>query len=158
MILTILAAGFHFLALGIGLGALFARALHFRGLRRPGSDKRGELKSLFLSNYYWGLAAHLWLITGLLRLFGGVEKTTAFYFHNPFFYIKMALFTLLFALEILPMVTVLKWKKQSRQNGKFPVSKGKLGLFIRLNDMELALLVIIPFVAAAMARGVWLMP
>jgi putative membrane protein len=158
MILIILAAGLHYLALGIGLGALFARGLHFRGLRRPGSDQREELKSAFLSDNFWGLAALLWITTGLLRLFGGLEKSRDFYFHNPFFFIKMGLFVLVFILEITPMVTLFKWRLQSRKKGKLKMPKEKLGLLILLNNLELALLVLIPFVAAAMARGVLLTP
>ncbi|HTC21101.1 MAG TPA: DUF2214 family protein [bacterium] len=158
MILTILAAGFHYLALGIGLGSLFARGLHFRGLRRPGSDQGEELKSLFMADNFWGLAALLWIITGLLRLFGGLEKGRDFYFHNVFFFIKMGLFGLVFLLEILPMVTLIGWRIQSRKKDKLRPPQDRIDLFIRLNDLELAILAILPFVAAAMARGVWMVP
>lgn len=158
MILSVLAAGLHYLALGIGLGALFARGLHFRGLKRPGSDQKEELKCALMADNFWGLAALLWIATGLLRAFAGLEKATDFYLHNPFFYIKMGLFGLVFALEILPMVTLLKWRLRARKGADPKVSRDKMGLLVRLNDLELVLLVLIPFVAVAMAKGIWLLP
>jgi putative membrane protein len=156
MILTILAAGFHYLALGIGLGALFARGLHFRGLRRPGSDKNEELKSALMADNFWGLAALLWILTGLLRVFGGVEKTPDFYLHNPLFFLKMGLFALVFALELFPMITLLQWRLRLRKGVKVLAAKDKMGILVRLNDLEVLLVVLLPFVAAAMARGLWL--
>jgi putative membrane protein len=158
MIFTILAAGLHYLGFGIALGSLFARGLHFRGLRREGSNQGEELKSLFMADNFWGLAALLLTATGLWRAFGGLEKGSAFYLHNAFFFIKMGLFGLVFAMEILPMVTLIGWRIQSRKKGKFQVPMDRLGLFIRLNDLELAMMVLIPFVAVAMARGIWLVP
>lgn len=158
MFLAVLLSGLHSLALGLGLGSLFARGLHFRGLKRPGSNQGEELKSLFMADNFWGLAALLWIATGLLRAFGGVEKTSDFYLHNPLFFLKMGLFGLIFALEIFPMVTLIQWRLKRRKTAQWKVPKDKLGLFVRLNDCEVGLLVLLPFVAAAMARGVWLTP
>jgi putative membrane protein len=158
MFLTILAAGLHYLALGIGLGSLFARGLHFRGLKRPGSNQHEELKSLLMADHFWGLAALIWIASGLWRLFGGVEKAPSFYFHNPFFFIKMGLFGLVFLLEIPPMVTLLQWRRQLRKKGKVAIAKDKMGILIVLNNLEVALVVVIPFVAAAVARGLWMTP
>ena len=40
----------------------------------------------------WGVAALLWLVTGLLRAFGGLEKGTQFYLTSNLFWVKMTLF------------------------------------------------------------------
>jgi len=156
--LTILSAGFHALALGIGLGAVFARGTHFRGLKRSGSNKTEEFKSLFMADTFWGLAALLWILTGLFRVFGGVAKEPAFYLHNPWFHIKMGLFLLVFLLEVLPMLTLLKWRAEFRKKGKVAADRKRLDILVRLNDIELGIVVLLPFVAAAMARGIWLIP
>ncbi len=94
----------------------------------------------------------LWIGTGLLRLFGGVDKTLAFYMRNGFFHLKMALFLLVFALEIVPMVTFLRWRFARREAHEGT----SIDTLIRLNDAEVVLVLVIPFVAALMARGIWL--
>lgn len=64
-------ASVHLLALGIGLGAVFTRARSLQTVRQ-----RPRLRTIFLADAFWGLAAILWLGTGLWRAFGGVEKGT----------------------------------------------------------------------------------
>src|SRR5262249_34587777 len=103
----------------------------------------------------WGVAAALWIVTGLARLLGGLDKATAFYLRNGFFHVKMTMFVLVFALEILPMVTFIKWRVAAKR-GPVPVATTPLGRLIRLNDVEVALVLLIPFAAALMARGAWL--
>ena len=67
-----LAASFHLLALGIGLGAVWCRGRALRGpLDQPG------LRRVFMADGAWGIAALLWLGTGLWRLLAGMEKTPA---------------------------------------------------------------------------------
>src|SRR5690606_12894598 len=56
----------------------------------------------------WGIAAALWIITGLWRLFGGVEKPLAYYLANHRFMAKMVLFVLIVALGISPMITLTR--------------------------------------------------
>ena len=43
-----------------------------------------------------------------------------------------------------------------RSRGGAPTSDANLPLLIAVNDAEVALVVVIPFVAALMARGAWL--
>jgi len=75
-----LLAGFHLLALGIGLGAVWVRG---RALSAR-LDAVG-LRAVFLADNFWGGAAGLWIGTGLWRLLAGLEKDTAYYFHNHLF-------------------------------------------------------------------------
>jgi len=144
----------HVLALAIGFGAVFARGRRLRDLRRAPDDTR-VLARLFQADSLWGLAALLWIVTGLLRAFGRLEKTPDFYLRNGFFWVKMALFALVLALEILPMATFVRWRVR-RARGGAPEAGANLSRLISLNDGEVAIVVLIPFVAALMARGAWL--
>jgi putative membrane protein len=65
-------AALHLLALGIGLGAVWARG---RGLQGE-LDEIG-LRRVFYADIWWGIAALLWIATGLVRAFGGLEKGAA---------------------------------------------------------------------------------
>jgi putative membrane protein len=60
------------LGLGIGLGAVWARA---RALRAP-LDPAG-LRRVFQADGWWGVAAAIWIGTGLVRVIGGLEKGRA---------------------------------------------------------------------------------
>ena len=150
MLASVLSA-VHLLTLGIGLGAIFARGRALRGLA---SGDAGAMKRLFFADNFWGVAAALWITTGLTRVFGAVEKSTDFYLYNVFFWIKMALFALVFALEVTPMVTFIRWRTELKR-GRTPDTT-VAARFIWINDAETALVVLIPFAAAAMARGLWL--
>src|SRR5688572_29321035 len=107
MTLRWLLATLHLLALGIGLGAVWARGRGFRALR-AGPDA-GALRRVFTADTWWGMAALLWIATGLWRLFGATEKDTAYYFQNHVFWTKMALLGLILALEVRPMLTLISW-------------------------------------------------
>ena len=155
MLLRSLVAGIHYLALALGLASVYARGLRLRRLRRAPQD--GEaLAALFRADAAWGVAALLWIATGLPRLFGGLEKASEFYLRNGFFYTKMGLFALVLVLELLPMVTFIRWRKAQRTAAGAPVAGAPLGTLIRLNDLEVAVVILIPFVAALMVRGAWL--
>jgi uncharacterized membrane protein len=67
----------------------------------------------------------------------------------------MGLFATVFALEIAPMVTFIAWRR-AQAAGAAPWTTAPIGRLVRLNDVELALVVLIPFAAALMARGAWL--
>jgi putative membrane protein len=157
--LAAIAASIHYLALGIGLGSAFMRGRYIRALRGASAAERTPtLKALFMADNIWGLAALLWVLSGLARAFGGLEKGTAFYLSNPLFILKMGLFLLLFALETPPMITFIKWrialgKKQSPvrvDDDRF------LERLYRLNTAEVGLLFLIPVIASMMARGIGL--
>lgn len=152
MVAAVLSA-LHVLALGIGLGSVFARGRFLRALR-SGPEPRA-LAGLFAADTLWGGAAALWLVTGLWRAFGHVEKTPDFYLRNGFFWIKMALFVTVVALEIWPMVTFIRWRKARRAGTPLP-GVDRLARLILVDDVQTALVVVLPFVAAAMARGLWL--
>ena len=121
---------------------------------RDGPEAR-VLGRLFAADSIWGVAALLWLVTGLARAFGHIEKAPDFYLRNGFFWVKMTLFAAVFALEIWPMVTFIRWRS-ARRHGR-PLPKfDRLSRLVLVDDLETGLVVVIPFAAAAMARGLWL--
>jgi putative membrane protein len=137
----------HLLALAIGLPAVF-----LRGRALKGQLDADRLRRLLAADNAWGVAAVLWIVTGLLRAFGGLEKGTDFYLRSPLFWTKMGLFLLILLLEIRPMVTFIRWRIRLGRN--LPVdTSGAPGLYT-LNHIELALVVVMVFVAGMMARGI----
>ena len=91
----------------------------------------------------------------LARAFGRVEKAPEFYLRNGFFWIKMTLFVSVVALEIWPMLTFIRWRSARRAGRPLP-QFDRLSRLVLVDDVETALVVLIPFAAAAMARGLWL--
>ena len=70
--LRLLLAALHLIALGIGLGAVWARG---NALNRP--LDRAAMVRAFHADTWWGIAAVLWISTGLWRLLAGTEKATS---------------------------------------------------------------------------------
>ncbi len=145
-------AALHFVALAIGFGAVFARGVAMRRILSLTTKKEAGLRALFFADNAWGIAAMLWILTGVSRAFGGLEKGTAFYLANPLFHLKLGLFALIFALEIWPMVLFVKWRIRLIK-GKPIENLEVLGKLKWINDLEVGLILAIVFVASAMARG-----
>ncbi|MDB5282499.1 MAG: putative rane protein, partial [Bacteroidota bacterium] len=93
MNLKLFIAFIHILVFGIGFYSIWTRANALKKLK----DNSG-LPEVFKADNFWGLAALLWIVTGVWRAFGGLEKGTAYYVHNTAFLIKMLLFGLVFVL------------------------------------------------------------
>jgi len=136
----------HVLALAVGLPAVYLRG---RALRGP-LDAAG-LDRLFAADNLWGAAALLWVGTGLLRAFGGLEKGTGFYLHSRLFWLKLGLFALVFALELAPMLTFIRWRAR-RRRGALPDTTAARR-FYAISHVQMALVIAIVFVAAFLARG-----
>jgi putative membrane protein len=147
MMLRWLLAAFHLLALGIGLGAVLDRAVALRGTL----DGSG-LRRVFRADAMWGIAALIWVATGLWRLFGGVEKGTQYYMQSHVFWTKMGLFVGVFALEIVPMVTLIRWLAASARGDTIDTSTAPR--LARTSMIQAVLIILIVFAATAMARGI----
>jgi putative membrane protein len=141
-----LAASLHLLALGIGLGAVWARG---RALRS--SLDAGSLRQVFFADTFWGLAAVLWISTGLWRLLAGLEKGTGYYLQNHLFLTKMALLGVVLLLEIRPMITLIRWRR-TVSRGETPDTRAA-PLLARISFVQAWLIGLMVFAAAAMARG-----
>src|SRR5689334_13643117 len=142
MIISALLSAVHVLTLALGLGAVYLRG---QALGRPLDD--AGWRRLLAADNGWGAAAGLWIASGLLRVFFG-GKEPAFYWHNGFFWVKMALFGLVFLLELAPMLTFIRVRSAQRRH--VPLPAVPVDLYRRINAIELGLVIAIPFVAAFM--------
>lgn len=145
-------ASLHYVALAIGFGSIFMRGRYLRHLKKSPKDLK-ILKQVLAADGFWGVAAILWMATGFGRAFGGLEKGTDWYLHNPLFFVKMGLLGLVFILEAYPMYIFIRWRISL--GTKTPVKIPSLLLLQWLNDLESILVILIVFVASAMARGLW---
>ncbi|MBL1173639.1 DUF2214 family protein [Pantanalinema sp. GBBB05] len=101
----------------------------------------------------YGISATIVLVTGILRVlyFG---KGTDYYLHNPLFYMKVSGFLLVGALSLYPTISFLTWLKPLRYGAPpslEPVQVDRLSWVIKI---ELFGFLLIPLLAAAMARGI----
>jgi len=106
---------------------------------------------MFVADHLWGLAAFLWISTGLLRVFGGLEKGASYYFHDRVFYVKMGLFVTILILEIWPMATLIRWRIAVRRGA--PVDLTSTPTLARISQIQLGVVVVMVFAATALARG-----
>jgi putative membrane protein len=148
VLISALLSAVHALTLALGLGAVFLRG---RALARPLDDAGWQ--RLLAADNAWGIAALLWIVSGLGRVFFG-GKEPSFYWHNGFFWIKLALFGFVFVLELAPMMTFLRVRSARRRGIALP--RFSVEACRRINSAEIVLVVAIVFAAAFMARGAWL--
>jgi murein DD-endopeptidase MepM/ murein hydrolase activator NlpD len=147
MNLRLLLAWLHLLALAVGLAGVWARARALRDSLRDPED-HGALRRAFVGDAWWGVAAGVWLVTGLWRLIGGTEKSPAYYAANHVFYLKITLFLVIVALEIWPMMTLMRWRtKRDAPNAR---DAGRIEV---ISYVQCALVVAIVLAAVSMARG-----
>jgi putative membrane protein len=146
MLLRWVFAFLHLTALGIGLGAVWARARALRGVAHGRS-----LGPVFTADNWWILALTLWLVTGLVRAVAGLERPAAYYAHNDVFWAKMAVFAAVFVLELWPMTTILQWGLW-RGRGRPFQPRGARRLAV-ISEIQAALLVVTVALATAVARG-----
>lgn len=140
----------HLLALGIGLGAVWARA---QALAARPLDAAAARRA-FAADGWWGAAALLWIGTGVWRLVAGTEKATGYYLHNHVFFGKMGLLLLVLALEAWPAATLVRWRRAAgRAGGEWRPDARAAGWIRGISYAEAALVVAMVGAAVAMARG-----
>jgi len=101
----------------------------------------------------YGISAGLLLIVGLLRVFI-FEKGVNFYIHNPFFWVKMAVFALVALMSIDPTLRFIRWNRTLKEGRPPVISEAEFKRTRLLIHLELAGIVIILLAAAMMARGI----
>jgi len=141
-----LLAALHLLALGVGLGAVWGRTRSLRG-----HLDATALRRVFYADNWWGIAAVVWVATGFARAFGGFEKGGAYYLHSRLFWIKMGLLAIILVLEVIPMITLIRWRIQLRR-GRQPDTTVATRL-VKVGILQTSLVVLMVLVATAMARG-----
>ena len=125
--------------------------VYLRGRALKGPLDNAGLSRLFAADVLWGVAAGLWIATGLMRAFGGLEKGAAFYLASPLFWVKMGLLVAVLLLELWPMATFIRWRI-ARRRGATP-DTARAGALYTVNQLQLVLVVLMVFVASLMARG-----
>ena len=146
MVIRWLFAALHLLALGIGLGAIWSRARAFRGTL----DVSG-LKRVFYADSWWGIAAILWIGTGLVRAFGGLEKGSQYYLHNYLFQAKMTMLVIILLLEIAPMLALIRWRMQVGRGAQPDTHSARP--YATISTVQACVIVLMVLAATAMARG-----
>jgi len=146
LLLRWLLATLHLLALPLGLAAIGNRARALRRTRSP-----ADLPAVFIADNLWGAAAILWIVTGLLRAFGGFEKGSAYYLHDRVFHVKMDLLVLVLLFEVWPMATLIRWRIRVRR--ALPVDTSPAAALARISTVQAVLVVAMVFAATALARG-----
>ncbi len=148
MIAHVVVAYLHFL----GIMTLMATLLAEHVTLQPNMT-RLHLQRLAIIDLFYGLAAGVVLITGLLR-FAYFGKGMPFYLGNPVFYIKVGVFLLVALLSIYPTMRFLSWRRMLKQDNLPEVDAKSVTRLRYLVRLELGLLLIIPLLAVLMARGI----
>lgn len=147
MELRFIIATVHLLTFGLGFYSCWTRASALKKLK----DDTG-IKDVLAADNLWGISAALWLLTGLWRAFGGLEKGSDYYLHNSAFLTKMGLFALVFLLELRPMITFIRWRVLLGR--RQPIDISVAPSLARTSYIELLLLIPIVAMAITMAHGI----
>ena len=110
-----------------------------------------EAKKVIFADAAYGLAATIILATGVLRVlyFG---KGTDYYLSNPFFYAKMSIFIMVSLLSLYPTFTFLSWIKGIRVDMPPSLELTQINRLSWLIKGELFGFILLPLLAAIMAR------
>ena len=150
MVLDAILAALHHLC----VFALFVILATEMTLVRPGISAEGVMRVVRIDGLY-GILAVLALVAGGLRVVYGV-KGAAFYIHNPVFWFKLGLFVVIGLLSIPPTLNYIRWRKALRSNPNALPDIAVIKAMRKFIHIELALLFLLPILAAMMARGIGL--
>jgi putative membrane protein len=139
-------ATLHLLALPLGLGAVWERRRALRSTRGA-----ADLPRVFFADNLWGLAAIIWIGTGLFRVFGGLDKGAAYYLHDRIFYVKMGLLLAILLLEAWPMTMLIRWRIYARRGTSINTTAAPA--LARISLIQAILVVLMVCAATAVARG-----
>ncbi|MCQ4274881.1 DUF2214 family protein [Stutzerimonas degradans] len=142
-----IAAYLHFLAVFLLFALLL---LEHQLLRRPLSFARA--RSLFRTDLLFGIVAGAALVSGVARA-GWYGKGADYYLQNSLFHAKVGLFVAVAVLSIYPTVTFLGWRSALRNRQVPAISAPTARWLTWVIRLELLLLLVIPLLAALMARG-----
>lgn len=112
---------------------------------------RKEISRLSFIDLIYGLAAIAVFAAGLTLWLGGHGKPAAWYGNNGIFHLKLTLLVIMGLISIYPTIFFLKNRKGD-PNEWVSVP----GLIKKLIGVEILILVIIPFLAGLMAKGIGL--
>ncbi len=140
-------ASVHYLTI-FALVAILAIEL---ALVRPGMDA-ATVKRLARIDLGFGLAAVAVILAGLARVFFGL-KGPAYYLGNWIFWTKMGVFALIGLLSIQPTLRFLAWRRLINVDPNALPATNDIARVKRVIHLEAGLILLLPILAAAMARG-----
>ena len=141
MLDLLLAIGHHLLIFGI-FGIICAE---FWAVR-PGLSGAMVARIAKIDLWY-GVLAGAVLVMGFCRAVFAA-KGWGYYSHNAFFWAKLGTFAAVGLLSLPPTLSFMRWRKAAVQPGD-----GDIQRIRRYLHLELALFMLLPIFAAAMARG-----
>lgn len=120
-------------------------------LVRPGIDA-ATIKRLGRIDLAFGIAAVAVLAAGSARVIYGI-KGPAYYLGNWVFWTKMAIFALIGFLSIWPTLRIIAWGRLLKTDPKALPAAEELLQVRRMIHVEATLVLLLPILGAAMARG-----
>jgi putative membrane protein len=136
----------HIVAFGLGIGAVWARGHALRGVPHV-----SDLRRAFLADNIWETAGLLLLGTGLLRLFYVPNVSSSNYLDNHVFIAKLCIIGAILLLELVPMLTLIRWRFAVAQDE--PVRFSSATLIAQISFMQTLLMVLVVLSATATAHG-----
>lgn len=146
----LLLSAFHFLLVFSLVAILAAQSVFIR----PGITASSLRLAATLDRVY-GANAGLLLGLGFARVYWGA-KGSSFYLSNPLFWAKIGLFMTVAVLSIPPTVQLIRWSKHTHSHTDFRPPDEQIRRIQRWLYAEWVVVMFIPFLAAAMARGIGL--
>ena len=113
---------------------------------RPGMSSATVTRVTSLDLWYGILAAAI-IVVGFCRAIFAA-KGWAYYSHNGFFWAKLGTFAVIGLLSVPPTLAFMRWRRSGAPPNDSEVRSAR-----RCLHWELALFVLLPIFAAAMARG-----
>ncbi len=120
-------------------------------LARPGLDA-ATIKRLGQIDLAFGVAAGAMLIAGFARVFYGL-KGPAYYLGNWVFWTKIGIFALIGLLSICPSLRFRAWGRLVELDPQALPTREDIVRAKRMIHIEASLVLLLPILGAAMARG-----
>jgi putative membrane protein len=146
MLVDFMLASLHHLFVVVLIAALSVEVALVRSPFEP-----DRLKRLLIIDALYGVSAGLLFVVGVGRLIWGL-KGWDYYAGNHAFWVKMALFIVIGLLSIRPTLVYRRWQRAVENGGQSPSGKDVASIR-RYLHLQASLLLMIPIIAAAMARG-----
>ncbi len=121
-------------------------------LCKPGMAPQ-QVRTLIRYDALYGIFAVVLLVVGTMRVFWGV-KGALFYANNPVFHAKVGLFILIGVLSVPPTLRYFRWSKALRLDAQFTPAANEIKTIRRFIHIQATLIILLPLLAAMMARGI----
>lgn len=118
---------------------------------KPGLSA-ATLRRLGTIDMLYGLSAAAVLVAGIARAVWGL-KGWDYYAANPLFWTKIGLFAGIGLLSLVPTFAFLRWNARLRADPAYLPPDAEVQANRKWMHMETTLLILMPIVAAALARG-----